>query len=172
LRLAGESEEALDSLESWVDENPNHVPAALIRAVLLQTEGRSKEALEAYRALLQVEPDNVVALNNAAWIAHELAEPDALSFAERAYEVGPEVPSVLDTFGWILLGQGKGELAIEKLSRAVELAPQAPEIRYHLAQALSDNGQSSQAREILEALLNEERDFAERADAERLLESI
>jgi Tfp pilus assembly protein PilF len=172
LRLAGQPDDALISLENWVADNPSHVPAALLRAVILQTTGRSEDALEAYRALLQVGPDNLVALNNAAWIAHELAEPDALSFAERAYDVGPDVPAVLDTFGWILLSQGQTEQAVEKLSRAMELAPQAPEIRYHLAEALAVDGQSARAREILEALLMEQRDFDQREDAERLLESI
>ena len=172
LRLAGRSAEALDANEAWVADNPGHVPAGLMRAVLLQVAGRVQEALEAYKAVLKVEPENLVALNNAAWVSHELGEPSALSFAERAYDVGPENAAVLDTFGWVLLARGQDELAIENLSRASELAPQAPEIRYHLAEALVAGGQSARAREILAALLTEVRDFEERTDAERLLESM
>ncbi|MDH3545738.1 MAG: PEP-CTERM system TPR-repeat protein PrsT [Gammaproteobacteria bacterium] len=172
LRLAGRSAEAQDANEAWLAENPGHGPAGLMRAVLLQAAGRVPEALEAYKSVLTAEPNNLVALNNAAWVSHELGEPGALSFAERAYNVGPENAAVLDTFGWILLARGQDELAIEKLSRAAELAPQAPEIRYHLAEALVVGGQSARAREILAALLTEERDFDERANAVRLLESM
>ncbi len=172
LRLAGRSAEALDANEAWLADNPGHVPAGLMRAVLLQAAGRVQEALEAYKAVLSVAPENLVALNNAAWVSHELGEPGALSFAERAYDVGPENAAVLDTYGWILFARGQDKLAIENLSRAVELAPQALEIRYHLSKALVAGGQSSRAREMLAALLTDERDFDGRADGERLLESM
>jgi len=56
--------------------------------------------------------------------------------AKRVYAVGRENAAVLDTYGWILLERRQDELAIENLSRAADLAPQAPEIRYHLAGAL------------------------------------
>jgi tetratricopeptide (TPR) repeat protein len=143
-----------------------------MHGVLLQDAGRIQEASEAYKAVLRVAPENLVALNNAAWVSHELGEPGALSFAERAYNVGPGNASVLDTFGWILLAQGESKLAIKHLSRAVELAPQAPEIRYHLSKALVAGGQSARASEMLAELLSDERDFDERADAERLQESM
>jgi putative PEP-CTERM system TPR-repeat lipoprotein len=172
LRLADRPAEAFDVIEAYLIDNPGHGPAGLLRADLLQTAGRDREALDAYKAVLKVEPENLVALNNAAWYGYELGDPDALSFAERAFEVGPENASVLDTFGWILLAEGKNELAVENLSRAAELAPQAPAIRYHLAKALVAHGQSARAREILEALLTEKSDFGDRADAERLLESM
>jgi len=172
LRLAGQSAEALDANESWLADNPDHIPAGLMVAVLLQAAGRVQESLEAYRAVLQLDPDNLVALNNGAWVAQELGDPEALSLAERAYDVGPENASVLDTFGWILLAQGHLELAIEHLSRAAELVPQRLEIRYHLARALVAGRQSARGQEILEALLGEGRDFDGRPDAERLLESM
>ena len=54
----------------------------------------------------------------------------------------------------------------------MELAPHTPEIRYHLSKALVAGGQSARAREMLAALLTDERDFDGRADAERLLESM
>ena len=172
LRLAGKADEALAANESWVANNPGHAPASSLRAVLLQAEGRDREALEAYKAVLNTAPENLVALNNAAWVAHELGEPDALAFAERAYAVGSENAAVLDTYGWILLAHGQDELAVEKLSRAAELAPHAPEIRYHLAEALAAGGEPARAREILTALLTAESDFGGRANAERLLESM
>jgi len=172
LRLAGRSADALAANQEWVADNPGHVPAGLMRGVLLQAAGRVQEALGAYKAVLRVAPENMIALNNAAWATHELGEPGALSFAERAYDVGPENAAVLDTLGWILLARGQDKLAIEHLSRAAELAPQVPEFRYHLSKALVAGGQLARASEMLAALLSDERVFDGRADAERLLESM
>jgi tetratricopeptide (TPR) repeat protein len=172
LRLADLSAEAMEANEAWAADNPGHVPSALMRAVLLQAAGRAEEAFAGYKSVVQSEPGNLAALNNAAWLAHELGEPEALLFAKRAYEHGPENAAVLDTYGWILLAEGQHEEAIEMLSRAVELAPQAPEIRYHLSEALVAGGESARARELLTALLTDGRDFNKRSDAERLLESV
>ena len=172
LRLAGRTTEALTANEEWVADNQTHVPAGLMFGVLLQTSGRLQEALEAYEGVLRVAPDNLVALNNAAWVSHDLGEPRALAFAERAYDAGPDNSSVLDTLGWILLAHGQEELAIEHLSRAADLAPQSQEIRYHLSKALVAGGQSARAREMLTLLLSEKRDFDKRAQAIRLLESM
>lgn len=172
LRLAGRSDEAIEANEAWLADNPAHVPAGLMRAILFQAAGRAQEALAAYSAVLKVEPGNLVALNNAAWVSHELNEPGALPFAERAYDVAPGNAAVLDTLGWILLARGQDEQAIEYLSQAAELAPHAPEIRYHLAEALAAGGQPARAQEVLTALLTDDRHFNERGDAQRLLESM
>lgn len=172
LRLADRSSDALDANEAWLADNPGHVPSLLMRGVLLQASGRSEEALNAYNAVLEVAPENLIALNNAAWVSFELGDSAALSMAERAHAAHPENSAVLDTIGWIHLASGNDRLAVEYLSRAADLAPGAPEIRYHLSAALVAGGQSARAREMLVALLSGGRDFAARADAERLLLSI
>jgi tetratricopeptide (TPR) repeat protein len=132
LRLAGRPGEALKANEAWVAVHPAHVPAGLMRAVLLQAMGRTQEALQAYNAVLNVEPENLVALNNAAWVSHELGEPGALSFAERAYDAGADNAAVLDTLGWILLARGQEKLAVEPMGRGVRAEhhwrPDAPSI--------------------------------------------
>jgi FimV-like protein len=52
------------------------------------------------------------------------------------------------------------------------LAPQAPEIRYHLAEALAALGRSAEARSVLTSLLAEDPDFEQRATAQRLLDTL
>jgi thioredoxin-like negative regulator of GroEL len=48
-------------------------------------------------------------------------------------------------------------------------APGSAEIRYHLAVALSENGEKERARKELERLLRDTADFPERVRAEALL---
>jgi len=171
-QLAGQSAEALSEIQQWVAANPQHVPGALTLAGLLQNADRDDEALGRYQAVIAIDDKNLAALNNAAWLAHELDRPDALQLAEKAHSLAPDNPAVLDTLGWILLGQKRQSEAIPHLSRAAQLAPNAPEIRYHLASALAADGKSAEARSILTTVVNGSRDFEGKTEARRLLESL
>jgi tetratricopeptide (TPR) repeat protein len=172
LQLAGRRADALRENERWVAANPQHLAGTLTLAGLLQAAGRAEDALRVYENLLELDAENLVALNNAAWLAHELSRPVALSYAERAYGLASDNPAVLDTLGWILLGQNREAEAVEHLSRAAELAPQVSEIRYHFASALAEVGQSAEARAVLAPLLQPGVQFEQREEAERLLESL
>ena len=171
-QLAGQPAEALSAAQAWVQANPQHVPGALAFAGLLQEARRNDEALRAYQAVIDLDDKNLAALNNAAWLAHELERPGALQLAERAYALAQDNPAVLDTLGWILHGQDREAEAIPHLSRAAQLAPETPEIRYHLASALAATGKSAEARSMLTTVVNGSRDFEGMAEARRLLESL
>jgi len=172
LQLAGRQEEAVRAAEGWVTANPRHVPGTLLKAGLLQEARRYEEALPAFEATLRLDPNNVAALNNAAWLSHQLKKPGAATLAERAYAMAPDNPAVLDTLGWILLNDNRAREAIPHLTRAAQLAPQVPEIRYHFAKGLVALDRSAEARSVLGPLLAENSDFEDRADARRLLDTL
>ena len=172
LQLAGRRDDAIGAAEEWVKANPRHVPGSLMLAGLLQDARRYDEALRAFEATLTLDGANVAALNNAAWLTQQLEQPGARAFAERAYAIAPDNAAVLDTLGWILVGENREQDAIAHLSRAAQLAPQVPEIRYHFAKALAAVGRPGEARSVLAPLLAEGRDFDDRAEARRLLESL
>jgi FimV-like protein len=139
----------------------------------LQLAGHGSEVLEQYVAAATEEPENVVALNNAAWLLQLQGRSDeALPIAQRANRVAPNNASVLDTLGWILLSKGRGQDAVSYLEKAVALEPNAVEIRYHLAVALAQSGDAAQARNLLEELLDDHRPFDQRAEAQALLERL
>lgn len=172
LELAGRTEQALEALSSWVSREPTDVRARLTLAQALQADGRTEEALRQYEAVLDIDERNVVALNNGAWLYHQLGDARALPLAERALSVAPENPAVLDTLGTILIGLDREQDAISHLEKAAQLAPQALDIRYHLAEALVGLGRRAEARATLEGLLAEGRSFENRSAAEALLESL
>jgi putative PEP-CTERM system TPR-repeat lipoprotein len=172
LVLAGRRQEAEAAARDWAAANPKHIPAKLLLAGLMEQAARNEEALSAYESVLSLDPNNVPALNNAAWLSHVLKRPGALKLAERAHALDANNPAVLDTFGWILLAEKREPESIAQLSRAAQLAPDSPEISYHFAKALAAGGRSDEARSVLIALLNGERNFEQRADAQRLLESL
>lgn len=171
LQLAGRSREAVDAVAQWVAANPEHLAGALTYAGLQQDAGQLDAALQAYQRALELDATSVIALNNAAWISRTLGLPGALDLAERALGLAPDNPAVLDTVGWVLLAENREQDAIVHLARAAELAPEAAEIRYHLAEGLAAVGRSAEARAVLVELLRAT-EFPQRAAAQRLLESL
>ena len=75
----------------------------------------------ARRGVVEIEPDNIVTLNNLAWALNELGDPKAIEYAERASNLAPYAPSVMDTQGWILVRQerscGEGSRSGPRLRR-------------------------------------------------------
>jgi len=75
----------------------------------------------------------------------------------------------MDTYGWVLLAQGKREQGLDLLQKAAIAAPENPDIAYHAISALHDTGAVAKAREQLERLLAKHSEFSTRKDAEALL---
>jgi Flp pilus assembly protein TadD len=159
-------------MERWLEGHENDARAALALAGLLQEAGREADALLLYEQVLRLEAENVVALNNAAWLYHETGDARALPLAVKARTVAGDNPAVLDTLGVILMAQNREEDAVAYLEMAARLAPEMPEIRYHLAQAQVATGRVTEARETLVSLVTAERPFPQRASAQELLESL
>ena len=129
-----------ERVERWLAEARRKDAKSLVLRLLLaevqERRGRHDEAVAHYRKVLAQEPRNVIALNN---LAFQLAlrwdnSAKALSLIEEAVkEAGPQA-ELLDTRAVVYLTQGKADLAIEDLKRALAEAPSAG--RYaHLAQA-------------------------------------
>jgi tetratricopeptide (TPR) repeat protein len=99
--------------------------------------GNIPAAAEAFDRAIEIEPDNVLALNNAAFIYAERLDDlaKALPYAERAVAVRPNEATILDTLGWIYYRLGRHEEAEEYLRRAVKISPTANN-HFHLATVL------------------------------------
>ncbi len=159
-------------LEDWVKENPEDGMARRALAGAYADTGRKNEAIAAYEALLEDQPDNPAVLNNLAWLYHERGDGRALELAEQAYALAPSHPAALDTLGWILVQGDDPGRGLALLREAQSRASQNTKIRYHIAVGLSRLGRNEQARRELEAVLADEPEADFAADARALLKRL
>ncbi|MBQ0834554.1 tetratricopeptide repeat protein [Marinobacter sp.] len=124
---------SLDGLtESWIQQVPKSLAAHLARAEWLMTNNQEAAAISHYDQVLAGQPNNVAALNNLAWILREENPDRALKLAQRASELAPNSPAVLDTYGWVLHLAGNHAEAQKAIEKALDLAPGNAEIEAHL----------------------------------------
>ncbi len=80
-------------------------------------------------------------------------EVKALVIGQRfSFELKPGNPFFADTLGWILVQQEQVAKGLPFLEKAATGAPKRPEIRFHLAYALVQAGQTERARQEIERL--------------------
>ncbi len=152
MEAAGAGSEADAMIRTWIKDHPKDT---VVLAYLAQEDLAAKHygsAVKRLHVALEREPDNPMFLNNLAWAMHELKQPNALQYAERANELAPENAAIMDTLGWILVESGNSPRGLELLARASDLAPNAYGIRLHFAKALIKAGRKDAARVELEAL--------------------
>lgn len=172
LSAAGRDTEAESKARQWLKEYPDDLGMRIYLAEAHMKQGQDRQAIAQYRAVLQKEPNNLIAVNNIAWLLQKQHDPQALVYAEQAHKQRPEDPAIMDTLGWILVEQGKIAQGLELLQRALAKAPDVPEIRYHFAVALFKNGDKERADSELKRLLDGGIKFPQERDAAALLAKI
>jgi putative PEP-CTERM system TPR-repeat lipoprotein len=139
---------------------------------LLERTGQWAAAGDAYRRLLADHPEDPAILRRQALVQLQLSDPAALATADTARALAPNDPLVIDTVGWIRLQSGDTDGALAMLRDARLRAPGNPAIRYHLAEALARSGRKGEAVAELNAALQGEAGFPERAAAQALKDAL
>jgi len=170
----GKPAQAVTMMQAYQKANPRD-PIALAAIAELQMQQRQyKAAIANYEALRKLPnaEQSVTVLNNLAWAYSLVGDKRALATGKQAYAVGPNVPAVQDTYGWLLLrNKGDRKLALSLLQKAVAGTPNDPDVRFHLAVGYAMNGQRSKAVEALETALKAPK-FDSRPAAQKLLTSL
>jgi Tfp pilus assembly protein PilF len=122
--------------------------------------------------VLKQNPQYVPALNNLATAYQQEKDPQALEYAEKAYQLAPDSPMIADTLGWILVEQGNLSRGLPLLAAAVSMAPAAAQIRYHFILGLVKAGDKEKARKELEQLLATNKQFSSLNEAKILLKQL
>ncbi|TFW30700.1 XrtA/PEP-CTERM system TPR-repeat protein PrsT [Massilia horti] len=172
LKQAGKASDAQPLLAQWQKEHPEDVVVALYAAESQLANKQFKTAIAMLEDVVKRAPNHAGALNNLAWAYQQEKDPRALGVAEQAYKAGGEIPQIMDTLAWVLIEKGDTNRALPLLQKAVTLAPESHDIRYHLAYGLSKSGDKAGARKELDKLLSQNKRFAQEEEARSLLKTL
>jgi Flp pilus assembly protein TadD len=156
--------------KNWIEKNPNDVAMRMALGQAYTQLARFDDAIQTYRDIHALMPNNALALNNLAWLLQKTAPDEALQYAEQADKLVPGTPSIMDTLGWLVLERGDAGRAAGLFEAASQKVPDNPQYRYHLAQALHRTGENDRAKQILEELLADQRLTGEHAKIRTMLQ--
>ncbi len=160
-------------LKARLKADPKDVAARSALAFYYVGQKRDAAAIAEYSRVVDDHPADAAALNNLAYLYQRQGDlAKARELAQRAFAIAPRDAGVDDTLGWILLSQGEADRAVAYLSAANLSAPRDPDIQYHLAVALHRVGRAADARAMLEGLLSSGGSFADKTEAEKLLQEL
>ena len=172
LSRSGKAAEADALAKKWLAEHPKDATFRIYLAERALGEKNLRSAVALYQAVITLQPDNVVALNNLAWSAGQLGDPKAISYAERAVRLAPENAAALDTLGTLLVSKGDASKGVEYLKKATDLAPKRHDIRLNYAKGLVKAGRTEDARKELTALQAVTDEFPGKAEIPTLLKQL
>ena len=166
-----------------LNKDSNCTEAMSVLGMLLQMTGRSQESAGFYQQILALQPDNVIAINNLAWIMCEDQGKfqQALELTERGLKISPNYIDLIDTRGVAYYRLGEFNKAIQDFTDCLKLypgtAPSGTATRFHLARAFAALGEKNKAIEHLKQVLNIESQTKglsakDLAEAQRLLDEL
>ncbi|MHC4693665.1 MAG: tetratricopeptide repeat protein, partial [Planctomycetota bacterium] len=138
-------------LRKILDRDANSLPAMDSLAILLQVTGRHAESAELYKRILEIQPDNIIAINNLAWtICEEQGEyQQALQLAMRGLDIVPYYADLIDTCGVAHYRLRQYDQAVQCFTKCLKLYPDGIPAEnaayFHLGRALAKLGQKDDA---------------------------
>jgi tetratricopeptide (TPR) repeat protein len=153
IALTGDANAARATLDEALAIAPRYVPALTLAANYDEQAGRYAPANERYRRILEVQPNNAVALNNLAYsLAVNMKMPtEALPLARRAVAQAPTNVALLDTLGWIQHLVGDDASAVTVMAQVARANLPVASIRLHTAIVFAAQGVRAVAENELAA---------------------
>jgi cellulose synthase operon protein C len=125
-----------------------------------------------YRAVLDAQPRNALALNNVAWLMVKQSKPGAVALAEQATKIMPNRAPLLDTLATALAAENQLPRAIETQKKALATNPNDASLRLNLAKHYLQSGDKAQAKAELETLSKLGDKFPGQAEVAALLKTV
>lgn len=159
--------ETTETLEKYVEASGTSVTSSTPPAddlpvqqmvdsgVAHHTAGRLKEAEEVYRKILEIDPEQPVALHLSGILAHQKGQPEtAIELIGKAVSVKPDYAEAHNNLGNIFKQLGRLEEAVEVYQKALEHHPGFIEPLNSLGSIYMGTGRQEQAVAIYQELLS------------------
>ncbi|UCE31963.1 MAG: tetratricopeptide repeat protein [Burkholderiales bacterium] len=157
LREARRYEDSFDVLDAALAQWPDD-PDLLYDHGLAAERLKRLDAMErSLRRLMELRPDQAHAFNA---LGYSLADrnvrlDEALALIEKAHQISPDDPFILDSLGWVHFRLGNLERAVDYLKQAYAKRPDT-EIAVHLGEVLWVMGQAEEAMQLWRAARSKE----------------
>ncbi len=156
----------------------NVTPGSQIRVTLArvyEVEESYQKAIDVYRELNTLVPDNLIIINNYASLLSEYGKNKedmdlAISLSEKLQDSEQSV--FKDTIGWVYYKSGDYDKALVYLKQAVEKSPDVNIFNFHLGMAYEKAGDKVNAKKYLEKSLENKQPFKEKSQAESALKNL
>lgn len=149
LNETGKAEEAMTLYNEAILLMPESNELLYARALLAERLNQLALAEQDLRKVVERDPENAHALNALGYTLADRTDrhAEALGYIQRALQLLPDDPAVIDSMGWVHYRMGNHDEAIKYLRRAFELNSDA-EIAAHLGEVLWVTGRHDEARAI------------------------
>ena len=172
LLAGGKAAEAEKFSADWLKAHPREVAYRLHLGDMALARKQPDQAATLFKAVLEIEPDNVIALNNMAYILATQDSAKALEYAEKANRLAPNQPALIDTLAMVLAEKGEFRRAVELMRQVLTLDPKLPLFRFNLAKILIKAGDKAEARKELEILAKLGEKFPAQSQVSSLMNSL
>lgn len=172
LQAADRRAEADQFGATWMKSHPEDLRFEYLMAEANVLNNEHAQAERRLARVLAAFPDNVLALNNMAWVLAQQGKPGASKHAQRAVDLVPGNATLLDTLATAQASEGQLPQALKTQQRAVELAPDNHDVRLGLARLAVQAGNKDLARSNLQRLRDLGPAYKQQAEVARLSQSL
>jgi putative PEP-CTERM system TPR-repeat lipoprotein len=168
----GQTAEAEQFAQRWITDHPQDAvfPFYLADRALAARDYATAETR--YRKVVELQPNNALALNNVAWLMVQQNKPGAVAFAERANQLLPGRPPLLDTLATALAAEKQLPRALELQKQAVDRSPDDGSLRMNLAKLYIASDQKGMARTELEKIQRMGRKYPDQETVNKMLKGL
>ena len=156
---ADHADRAATVLDEALDRYPDNIDLLFARTLLSEQQDNMQQAERDLRHIIRLEPDNARALNHLGYALTVRTNryEEALALIQRAIEIMPDDPAIIDSLGWVQYKLGRLDEALSNLRAAYAAFPDA-EVAAHLGEVLWAMNERNQALEIWRAALEQQPD--------------
>ena len=160
-RDGGNEAQAYAVLNGALTEQPDSTDLLYDVAMVAERLDRIDEAEQRLKRLVELKPNDAQALNALGYTLVDRTPRTTEGYAliEKAHQLAPRDPFILDSLGWALFRMGRLDEAEGFLKRALEQRPDA-EIAAHLGEVLWQKGDRASALALWQAQLEANPDNA------------
>ncbi len=136
-------------LKKGIERYPDNVQLLFEYGLLLEKEGKQKEAIASMEKVIELQPDHVEALNylGYTWADNNVHLDKALEYINKAIVLKPDNGYILDSLAWVYFHTGELEKARIEIEHAVSLEPDDPYLLEHMGDIYQKSGFEEKARD-------------------------